>query len=171
MADADTNYGNVSDFKTYWNSRNQQTAIVEFSDDEITAALLISSSYIDAAFRSQFMGLKTDGRDQLLEWPRIGVQDIYGYAIPNDVPPREVINATYECAFRQLQTPGIFFKDYTPSKYKSVAISGAVTAVFAIGSAYEFQTQSPQIGAILTPILTGLGMGSFSPLSGASGRS
>lgn len=170
MADTDTNYGNVSDFKTYWNNRGQQAVIIVFDDPTITAALLIASGYLDAAFLSQFMGLKSDGRAQLLEWPRIGVQDIYGYAIPSDVPPREIINATYECAFRQLQTPGIFFKDYTASKYKSVSISGAVSVDFAIGSAYDFQTQMPQIAAILLPILTGMGTGAFSPLSGAVGR-
>lgn len=166
----ETFYGNSDDFATYWTNRGQEAAVIEFDDDEVNAALLVASGYLDAAFRSQFMGLKTGGRDQVPEWPRIGVQDIYGYAIPSDVPPRELINATYEAAFRQLQTPGIFFKDYSPSKYKSVAISGAISVDYAIGSAFDFQTQSPQIAAVLAPILTGEGSGSFSPLSGSTSR-
>jgi hypothetical protein len=168
---ADPVYGDADGFKSYWNDRGQQAAIVAFDDSEINPALLIASGYLDAAFLSQFMGLKTGGRNQIREWPRIGVQDIYGYAIPSDVPPREVINATYEATFRQLQTPGVFFKDYTPSKYRSVSVSGAVSVVYAIGSsAYDVQTQMPALAAILLPILTGMGSGAFSPLSGRVSR-
>lgn len=167
---ADPVYGDAAGFQSYWNDRGQQAAIIAYEAPDISAALLVASGYLDAAFMSQFMGLKHGGRSQIREWPRDGVQDIYGYAIDNTVPPREVINATYEAALRQLQTPGIFFKDYNPSKYKSVAISGAVNVVFAIGSAYDFQTQMPQIAAILLPILTGMGAGAFSPSSGAVAR-
>jgi len=166
----DTVYGDAEGFQTYWVARGREAAIAAYDESEITAALLVASGYLDAAFRSQFMGLKHGGRDQVLEWPRDGVQDIYGYAIPNDVPPREVINATYEAALRQLQTPGVFFADYNPSKYRSVSVSGAVSVQYAVGSAFDFQTQMPQIAAILAPILTGLGAGAFSPLSGAVGR-
>lgn len=167
---SDPAYGDTEGFQSYWNDRGQQVAIIAFDDDQISAALLVASGYLDAAFMSQWMGLKHDGRAQIREWPRDGVQDIYGYAIDNTVPPREVVNATYEAALRQLQTPGVFFKDYNPSKYKSVSVSGAVAAVFAVGSAYDFQTQMPQIAAILMPILTGLGAGAFASLSGGSGR-
>lgn len=167
---SDPVYGNVADFQSYWNDRGQQTAIIAYDDATINAALLVASAYLDAAFMSQFMGLKHGGRAQIREWPRDGVQDIYGYAIDNTVPPREVINATYEATLRQLQTPGIFFKDYTPSKYRNVSIAGAVNVTFAVGSAYDFQIQAPQIAAALAPILTGLGAGAFAPLSGGSGR-
>ncbi len=166
----DTVYGDAEGFTAYWTARGREAAIVAYDEPEITAALLVASGYLDAAFRSQFMGLKHGGRDQVLEWPRDGVQDIYGYAIPNDVPPREVINATYEAALRQLQTPGVFFADYNPSKYRSVSVSGAVSVQYAVGTAFDFQTQMPQIAAILAPILTGLGAGAFSSLSGAVGR-
>lgn len=167
---ADPVYGDATGFKAYWTDRGRQAAIIAYSDIDIAAALLVASGYLDAAFRSQFAGLKHGGRSQIAEWPRDGVQDIYGYAVPNDVPPREVINATYEAALRHLQTPGIFFKDYNPSQYRSVSVSGAVSVQFAIGSAYDFQTQMPQLAALLTPILTGFGAGSFSPLSGMVGR-
>lgn len=167
---ADPVYGDAEGFEAYWVARGQTAAIAAYDEPEITPALLVASGYLDAAFRSQFMGLKHGGRDQIAEWPRDGVQDIYGYAIPNTVPPREVVNATYEAALRQLQTPGIFFKDYNPSQYRSVSVSGAVSVQFAIGSAYDFQTQMPQLAAVLAPILTGLGSGSFSPLSGMVGR-
>lgn len=163
-------YGDADGFEDYWNSRGRQAAIIAYDPTDIEAALLVASEAIDASYISQFMGLKHGGRDQVREWPRDGVQDIYGYAIPNTVPPREVINATYEAALRQLLTPGVFFKDYNPSQYKSVSVSGAVSVVFNAGTAYDFQTQMPQIAAILYPILTGIGAGSFSTLSGGVGR-
>lgn len=167
---ADPFYGTVDAFQAYWVDRGQQAAIIAFDDPEISAALLVASGWLDAAFRSSFAGIKVGGRDQIRDWPRNGVQDIYGYYVPNDSIPREVQNATFEAALRQLQTPGVFFKDYTASKYKSVSISGAISVDFAIGSAYDFQTQMPAVAAILAPVLTAMGGGSFSSLSGGVGR-
>lgn len=163
-------YGNASDFETYWVARGQQAAIVAFDDTDVNAALLVASEYLDAAFRTQYMGLKVGGRDQVREWPRIGVQDNYGYSVPSTDIPREVLAATYQAAFRQLQTPGVFFKDYSPSKYRSVSVSGAVSVTYAIGDAYDFQTQMPALAAMLAPILTGAGTGSFSAASGFVAR-
>ena len=148
-------YGTPAAFKTYWQARGN-SAVVGYDDSTIvTPALLVASEWLDAAFLGRFGGLKIGGRDQVREWPRSDVQDVYGYAIPSDVPPREIEAATYEAALRQIVTPGTFFKDYTPGKYKSVSISGALSVEYATGSAYDFQTQMPQIAAILAPILTG----------------
>lgn len=165
----DTFYGDQAGFTAYWAARGVELPGTA-DDDAIAAALLVASNWIDQSFISSFSGLKVGGRDQLLEWPRDGVNDIYGYYVSNDAPPREVINATYEAAYRQLITPGIFFKDYTPSKYKSVAIAGAVSVDYAIGDAYAFQTQMPAIAAILYPILGGSSNGAFSSLSGSVSR-
>lgn len=162
---ADEFYGAVATFKTYQEARGRDIPATA-TDPDIQAALLVSSEWIDAAFIGQFSGLKVGGRAQIREWPRSGVVDIYGYAVPSDAVPREVENATYEATLRQILTPGIFFKDYTPGKYRSVSISGAVSVVYATGSAYDFQTQMPAIAAILYPILFGNGA-SFSSLSGA----
>lgn len=147
-------YGTPAAFKSYWAARGN--ASVASMDDTIviTPALLVASEWIDAAFLKQFGGLKINGRDQVREWPRSGVQDIYGYSVGEAVP-REIEAATYEAALRQITTPGIFFKDYTPGKYKSVTITGSLSVEYATGSAFDFQTQMPQIGAILAPILTG----------------
>lgn len=165
MADV---YGDVAGFKAYWTARGQ-ALLVASDDDDINASLLIASDWIDQSFVGQFGGLKIGQRDQIREWPRMGAIDISGYSVGNSIP-REVLNATYEAAARQITTPGVFFKDYTPSKYKSVSISGAIAVEYAVGSAYDFQTQLPQIAAILAPILTGGGNGSFSALSGRATR-
>lgn len=156
-------YGTVAGFKAYWTARGDAVALAT-ADGDILIALLIASEWLDAAFRSQFAGLKSGGRAQIREWPRSAVTDIYGYSVASDVPPREIENATYEATLRQLKTPGIFFRDYSPSKYRNVSITGALSVEFAVGSAFEFQTQMPAIAAILVPILTS--NASFSSLSG-----
>lgn len=156
-------YGTATGFKAYWSARgSDQSAKL---DADVNVALLIASEFIDRSFRSQWQGLKVGQRDQIRDWPRSGVIDRDGNAVESDVPPVEVENATYEAALRQLTTPGIFFKDYTPGKYKSVSITGALSVEYAIGNAYSFQTQMPAIGLILEPVLGCAG--SFSSLSGS----
>lgn len=161
---ADDFYGTTGGLQAYCDARG---LVLPGSIDpaDIPKALLVASEWIDVSFISQFAGFKVGGRDQLREWPRIGVQDIYGYAVPSNAIPREVENATYEAAVRQLITPGVFFKDYTPGKYKSATVFGAVAVEYAVGDAYSFQTQMPQIAAILYPLLGGSG-GNYSGLSG-----
>lgn len=161
-------YGTAAGFKTYWMARGGDALILASADDEINIALLIGSEWIDAAFRDLFAGIKVGGRDQIRELPRSGMQDIHGYSVASNVVPREGENATYEAAYRQLKTPGIFYRDYTRSKYKNVAITGAVSIQFAVGSAYDFQTEMPAIAAVIAPILKI--HGSFSGLSGSSSR-
>lgn len=160
-------YGTAAGFKTYWTARGGDALVLATDDDQIEIGLLIASEWIDAAFRGQFEGLKVGGRNQIREWPRIGVQDIDGYYV-GEALPREVENATYQAAYRQLKTPGIFYRDYTPSKYRNVAITGAISVQFAVGSAFDFQTQMPAIAAVLAPVL--IGGSSFSGLSGGSSR-
>lgn len=161
-------YGDAAGFTTYWGTRGKELPAL-WETPNIEAALLVASEWLDRAFINSFSGLKINGRDQVREWPRSGVQDIYGYAVPSDVPPREIVNATYEATFRQLETPGVFFADYKPGKYRNVSIVGAVSVVYAIGDAWSFQTQMPAIAAILFPIL-GRSQGSFSALSGGVSR-
>lgn len=159
-------YGTATGFKAYWLARGNNQAATD--DDDVEVALLIGSEFIDRSYRSQWQGLKVGQREQIRDWPRSGVIDRDGNSVASDVPPVELENATYEAALRQLTTPGIFFKDYTPSKYKSVSITGALSVEYAIGGAWAFQTQTPMIGVILEPLLS-CGYGGSS-LSGPSTR-
>lgn len=162
-------YGDAAGFKAYWLARGDITAAT-MDNTAIEAALLVASEWIDQSFRMQFGGDKVGQRAQIREWPRNGAIDIDNHYIASDAIPREVLAATYEATFRQMTTPGVFFKDYTPSKYKSVSISGALSVDYAIGSAYDFQTQFPAIAAILIPVLTAEGTGGFAGLSGSVAR-
>lgn len=53
---------------------------------------------------------------QGLAWPRTGVTDCNGDAIPSDEVPWEVVQATYIAALAELQTPGILAPTITPGK-------------------------------------------------------
>lgn len=164
-----TFYGTVSGFKTYHAARNNDLPATA-DDDDIEAALLVASEWIDARYRAVFAGRKTGGREQVREWPREGVEDIYGYSIASDTIPREIENAAYEGALIQLVTPGALSVNFTPNKYKRVSVDGAVSVEYAAyGLSSEVQTQFTTIDGILFSILTGSGSG-FSSFSGASAR-
>lgn len=134
---------------------------------ELEADLLVASEWIDARFRASFGGLKLSGRDQIREWERTSAYDIHGNLISG--VPREIEHATYEAAAIHGAAPGSLSVNFTPGKYKSASVEGAVSVEFAsFASASDVQTDFARINEILTPILTGTGAGSS--LSGTSMR-
>lgn len=164
-------YGNAVDAVSYWSARNYASPANAADTDDIDSALLVASEWIDGTFRSSFSGLKVGLRPQIREWPRNDAFDIYAYPIDPGSVPVEVINATYEAAYRQIVSPGSLLKDYTPGKYASVAIDGAISVKYNNGlTAADVQTQYLIIDQILFPILTGTGAGAFSGLSGGASR-
>lgn len=164
-------YGTAAGFIAYHTARGRATAIADFDDPEIEAALLIASEWLDGKYFVNFSGYKTGQRDQIREWPRYGTFDNEGFSLPSDAVPREVENATYEAALTQLVSPGSLSVTFTPGKYKSARVEGAVSVEFAqFSSAFDIQTQFPIIDAILAPILSGYGSNAFSAMSGAGVR-
>lgn len=161
-------YGTAAGFTAYHEARGRadQLTALDLDNAEIEAALLIASEWLDGKYFVNFCGVKVGMRAQIREWPRMGVTDVNGYPIDQDSIPREVENATYEAAFRQLVTPGSLSVDYTPGKYESVAIDGAINVKFAkFNSAYDVQTQFAVIDGILSPLLSARN-GNFSSFSG-----
>lgn len=164
-------YGTAAGFIAYHTARGRATAIADFDDPEIEAALLIASEWLDGRYFSGFSGFKTGGRDQVRQWPRYGTFDNEAHSLPSDIVPREVEYATYEATLTQLVSPGSLSVSYTPGKYKAARVEGAVSVEFAqFSSAYDIQTQFPIIDGILAPILGGVGSNAFSGLSGAGVR-
>lgn len=162
-------YGTVSGFRSYHTARGRSVAA--FDDDaEIAAALLLSSEWADGKYRTAFPGTKVGERAQVREWPRYNAFDIYGYLIGYSASPVEIENAVYEACYREMISPGVLNVDWTPNKYKRVAVDGAVNVEFAMfGNAAEIQTQFVAIDQILSPILTAVG-GDHSALSGRTAR-
>ena len=151
-------YGTIEGFKTYHSERGHSLPAIFADDDEIASALLVASEWLDSRFRSEFPGTKIGGREQEREWPRDKAHDIHGELLSG--VPREVEYSTYEAAAIQGANPGALSVNWTPGKYKSVSIDGAVSVVYAsISSVFEAQTQFAIIDEILSMILTGAGAG------------
>lgn len=165
-----TYYGTPAGYRAYHAARGREIDDINVPDDEVIVDLLVGSEWVDSSFRSDFPGMKVGGRGQVREWPRNGAYDIDRHTIPSDSNPVEIENATYEAAYRNFQSPGSLSKDWTPGKYKSVSVEGAVGVVYATpASAADIQTQFPVINQILAPILMSSRAG-YSSLSGGTCR-
>ncbi len=152
------NYGTVADFIEYHESRGRTIPAQWTVHDNavILSSLLVASEWIDHVYGKLFVGHKTGGYTQVREWPRTAaVSNSYpNYVFTATEIPQEVLYATYEAAFRQATTPGSLMLDYTPNKYKKVAISGALSVDYAdFTSSADIQTKIGIIDSILEVIL------------------
>jgi len=135
-------YGTAQGLKDYMLARGLILPVDIDTDPEIVAGLLLASENLDATFSMYFDGMKTGGRVQVREWPRLGHSDKYNYLISSNEIPREIENATYELAMKHFDTPGSLTLDYTPSKFKSVSVDGAISVSYAVFSSHlEIQKQ------------------------------
>lgn len=161
----------VAGFTEYHEDRGT-TIPGTWDDAKIESALLIASEWIDRTYGAMFIGEKTDGYTQSREWPRINavIKDVrYTYVIPNNEVPQSLIFAVYEAAYRHAANPGSLLVDYTPNKYKSVSISGAVSVdynLFTFSS--EVQNSFPVIDQLLNDLLDS--RDSFASYSGSIER-
>lgn len=163
-------YGTYDGFVEYHTTRGRVIPPT-WTEEAVEAALLIGSEFIDARYGASYSGQKAGGREQVRLWPRINAYDVEGEALPSDAVPVEVENATYEAAWRQRENPGSLIIDYTPGKYKRASVHGAVSVEYASFSyASDAQPQFMVIDGIIAPVLSTVGSGSFSPLSGAITR-
>lgn len=139
----------------------------------VNSALLVASEWIDGTYEKSFVGYKTGGFDQERSWPRSSaITNTWdNHVIPSDVVPTQVINAVYEAAFRQATSPGSLLVDYTPGKYKKVAIEGALSVEYAsFNFASDVQTTYPVIDQILADLLDANLSANFSAFSGSITR-
>ena len=95
VAGADS-YLSLSDADAYHEARNN-TAWAAFSDDEKEGRLRRAAQYVDGHYRPRLKGIKV-AVDQSLAWPRSGVEDEDGYALPIDEVPGGVVDAQVEMA-------------------------------------------------------------------------
>jgi hypothetical protein len=160
-------YGTLNGFVAYHVARGR-IDVESMDDDEVLAALLIASEWGDARYRERFNGQKVGAREQVREWPRYAASDRFGHPIAFDTTPVEMENAVYEAAYRQMKTPGSLSVDWTPGKYESVSVAGAVAIKYTpFNSASDIQTRFTIIDEVIGPILT---KGDTSGLSGGTSR-
>ena len=156
-------YGSEAGFLAYHQARGRGDAAGAI--DDIPAALLVASEWIDSTFRSRFMGNKTGMSTQTDEWPRTGVIDCYGYAVRSDVVPVQIENATYEAALRVNQLN----PDSPVNRYKRVKIDGAIEVDFGDTSG-GLQAAFPAVGAALSSLWCDWRSGGSSAVSGRTFR-
>lgn len=149
-------YGTIAAADAYHAERGN-TAWAAAVSGAKTAALVIASEWLDNKYGAIFPSYKTGFRAQIREWPRVGVVDWYGYMIGAAEIPREIENATYEVALRQIKTPGSTDLDVTLAKtFKSVSVQGAVSVTYlGAMTVADMQLVMPIVGKILQPIMTG----------------
>ncbi|HEB0696465.1 TPA: hypothetical protein RY210_001623 [Pseudomonas aeruginosa] len=160
---ADAYYGTVAGADAYHQARgNAAWAAAAEADKE--AALARASAYIDGLGTQQpvsgcvlvFPGKKAGGRAQALQWPRSGAVDRDGEPVPADEVPREVEQATYEAALRELLKPGSLNPDYVATTaVKRAKVGPLETEFFGPADGAE-QPNKPFVGVIndlLVPIM------------------
>lgn len=147
-------YGTISAADTYHSDRGNTTWT---GDNTVKGvAMLRGSDYIDLAYKASFPGVKTDSRDQLREWPRVGAADVEGIALDTEAVPDEVVKASYEAALRELVSAGSLLPDFTPSaQKKSVTVDVIKIEYNAPHGVQSVLPVIPLIRGILAPILTG----------------
>lgn len=143
-----------------------------WDEDYINASLLVASEWVDGIYGNSFIGEKTAGFLQEREWPRqnaVIYYPKYSYVFATDEIPERITNAVYEAAFIQASEPGSLLVNYTPNKYKSVSIDGAISVEFAgFTTSAQIQKTFPKIDQLLEPLLCSESM--FSSMSGLSSR-
>lgn len=95
-ADANS-YSSVADADAYFSLRgNSAWAALNTAAKE--AALVLATDYIEATYRSAWLGYRISAT-QALSWPRSSVE-IDGFIVPANVVPAAVANACIELAVR-----------------------------------------------------------------------
>ncbi len=166
MVDNPLTYGDPNGFREYMMQRGRSLPASAADDDQVTAALVVASEWLDNKYRTSYSGYKYGLRTQIRDWPRYDAIDVdRNYIDPNTVPD-EVQAAAYEATFLQLSNPGVFSPTYTPPKYTSARIEGAISVTFAQLDAYSVQSSFTIIDQAISRVLGQGENGQYSALSG-----
>lgn len=166
-------YGNAADFITYHTDRGR-TIPGTWDNDYIEAALLVASEWLDAKFDKLWVGYAVGGYSQTRKWPRASaVTNTFPATVLADtVIPQEILNGTYEAAWRETNNAGSLNLDYTPSKYRSVRIEGAISVEYdtTVTHGSDVQTQIGIINNLMESLIDPIKFGNYASLSGKAER-
>lgn len=116
-----------------------------------TAARQRGSLFIDR-YEPRFSGSRTGGYAQERAWPRTGAATYYGEAIPSDVVPVAIENASYEAAYLELTNPGSLSPVVTGSSTVKREKVGSLEVEYATSTS----TDIADIVAMATPVVTAI---------------
>lgn len=87
----------------------------------------LGSDYLDGAYEGLWSGYRTDPFGQENAWPRTGATLNCVTAIPSDLIPLAVINASYRAAYLESVTPGVLTGPVqSGARVKRERVEGAV---------------------------------------------
>lgn len=122
----------------------------------IAAARQRGSTYIDGAFGSRFSGTPTGGIDQERAWPRTGAT-AFGTSLADNLIPTRVINASYEAALLELQSPGSLSAVISgTSLVKRERVEGAVEVEYAVSEKLDLYAAAMPVVTIIEGMLAPL---------------
>jgi hypothetical protein len=152
-------YVTEAELETYADDRSVTLA----SGDE-SAAIVRASAALDAIYRPRFVGYKTHGRNQGLEWPRTAAYDREGYVVDGASIPVEIKNAVCEMAIRELTEPNSMLPDLERGGQILMMRAGSVEIQ------YGANAQARTTFQLIDGMLVGLLGGATSSLSGMALR-
>lgn len=94
-----TSYCSVETADTYFGDRRNPATWTGLTTAAKQAALIIGTDYLDREYRGRWKGARAS-RTQARDWPRVGVADVDGSAVPSTETPLAVQYATAEAALR-----------------------------------------------------------------------
>lgn len=158
-------YISQSSFETYCELHGY--SITGKTDDQIEAAIIRATSWLDNTYRSRWPGVRTYGSAQSLMWPRkagtiingVFVQNTYlttvtdaeGLPIAINVIPSQIIAADAEAAFRELNDPGSLAPDADRGGAIKSLAAGSVNITYADSA--PWQTTFTIIDSLLAGLL------------------
>lgn len=105
-------YMSVADWKIYAEKQGYDYEALSASEDEdIETALRRGTNAIDARVRGRLNGAYPTSTTQRLLFPVTGLVDAWGRSIASDAIPVQMVDATAEASWRELQTPGSMAPD------------------------------------------------------------
>jgi hypothetical protein len=119
------------------------------TDDQITAARQRGALVIDR-YEPRFPGTRTGGFAQERAWPRTGAATYYGEAIPPDMIPVAIVNASYEATFLEVTNPG----SLSPVVTGSAAVKREKVGSLEVEYASSTSSTPADIVALATPVVT-----------------
>lgn len=127
---------------------------------ELSALRQRGSVYIDGLYGIRFLGTPAGGYAQERAWPRTGAADYYGSAIPADVVPAPVVEASYFAAYQEAASPGSLSIANSPgSRVKRETVASLEVEYFDDGSASSSPGAAPvfsYIEGLLAPFVNSL---------------
>lgn len=143
-------YGTNEGAQAYWTDAGY--VLPEGTDDATIAAARQRGALAIDRYEPRFTGRRTGGYAQERAWPRTDATTYYGEAIPSDVIPTAIVNASYEAAFLELTNPGSLSPVVTGTSTVKREKVGQLEVEYSTSTS----TDIDDVVALATPVVTAI---------------